>query len=224
MSEAPFSIRRDTSRRSDPTTEPQREGLLWALLALAVVPAIFLTRAGWIAADTKAYLYLDPGRLIASAQSMWNPDIGLGTVTHQNMGYLFPMGPYYWLIAELHIPMWVGQRIYLSALFLAAGGGVLFVGRLLKLNPAGRFAGAMLYMLSPFILDYISRSTALLLPWAGFGWMLGFTILALRTRQWRWAAAFAIVTCAVGGVNATAILFVGVAPLLWILYVASLAR
>jgi hypothetical protein len=80
----------------------------------------------------------------------------------------------------------------------------------------------MLYMLSPFVLDYISRSTALLLPWAGLGWMLGFTILALRTRQWRWAAAFAIVTCAVGGVNATAILFVGVAPVLWILYVAFL--
>ncbi len=222
MSEATSPIRSESPRSSDTAHERQHEGLLWSLLALAVVPALFLTQAGWIAADTKVYLYVDPGRLIKSAQSMWNPNMGLGTVTHQNIGYLFPMGPYYWLIQELHIPMWVGQRMYLSALFLAAGGGVLFVGRLLKLSPAGRFAGAMLYMLSPFVLDYISRSTALLLPWAGLGWMLGFTILALRTRQWRWAAAFAIVTCAVGGVNATAILFVGVAPVLWILYVAFL--
>lgn len=195
---------------------------MWTLLVLAVVPWVFLTKIGWLAADTKAYLYLDPGKLISSAQSMWNPDIGMGGVTHQNIGYLFPMGPFYWLVQAVGLPMWVGQRIWLSLLLLAAGGGVLFLGRLLRLSPAGRFAGAMVYMLSPFILDYISRSTALLLPWAGFGWMLGFTILSLRTRQWRWAAGFAIVVCAVGGVNATSILFVGIAPLIWILYTAWL--
>jgi arabinofuranan 3-O-arabinosyltransferase len=214
---------------SEPTTEAtdargpkQREGLLWILLTLAVVPWVLTTKVGWLAADTKAYLYLDPGKLLASAQSMWNPDIGMGGVTHQNIGYLFPMGPYYWLVHALGIPMWLGQRIWLSALLLAAGGGVLFVGRLLRLSPAGRFAGAMVYMLSPFLLDYITRSTALLMPWAGFGWMLGFTILGLRTRQWRWAAAFALVVAAVGGVNATSILFVGIAPLIWILYTAVL--
>ena len=31
--------------------------------------------------------------------SMWDPHIGMGTVTHQNIGYLFPMGPYYWILA-----------------------------------------------------------------------------------------------------------------------------
>ena len=203
-------------------SQNQREGLLWTLLFLAVVPWVFLTKWGLLAADTKAYLYLDPGKLLSSAQSLWNPDIGMGGVTHQNIGYLFPMGPFFWIIHTLGIPMWVGQRIWLSLLFLAAGGGVLFLGRLLRLSPAGRFSGAMVYMLTPFILDYISRSTSLLMPWAGFGWMLGFTILALRTRQWRWAAAFALVVATVGGINATSILFVGIAPVLWIFYAATL--
>ena len=48
-------------------------------------------------ADTKQYLYLDPDRLLARAPSLWDQHIGFGTVSHQIIGYLFPMGPYYWL-------------------------------------------------------------------------------------------------------------------------------
>jgi len=222
MSDPTLHTRHDVSASSSSPQPEERATWTWILLALAAFPAVFFSQATWIAADTKAYLYIDPGRLLSSAQSMWNPDVGMGTVTHQNIGYLFPMGPYYWLIHAVGIPMWVGQRIWLGGLFLVAGGGVLFVSRLLKINAAGRFAGAMLYMLSPFVLDYISRSTALLMPWAGFGWMLGFTILALRTRQWRYPALFALVVAAVGGVNATSILFVGIAPVIWIFYAAAL--
>ena len=65
----------------------------YAVLALlAYVPA-FLSDPGKVGADTKNYLYLDPDRLLARAPSLWDPNIGLGTVTHQNIGYLFPMGP-----------------------------------------------------------------------------------------------------------------------------------
>ena len=31
---------------------------------------------------------------------MWDPNIGMGTVTHQNIGYLFPMGPFYWVLEQ----------------------------------------------------------------------------------------------------------------------------
>jgi arabinofuranan 3-O-arabinosyltransferase len=64
------------------------------LAALAYIPP-FLTAPGNVAADTKQYLYLDPNRMLERAPSMWDPNIGMGTVTHQNIGYLFPMGPYY---------------------------------------------------------------------------------------------------------------------------------
>lgn len=199
-----------------------REWWSWLILFLVVVPAMLATRPGWISADTKIYLYLDPGRLLVSAQSMWDSQLNMGTVTHQNIGYLFPMGPYFWIVHALHIPMWIGQRIWMSALFVLAGAGVLYLGRLLGLSPLGRLAGAMLYMLSPFVLSYMGRSSALLMPWAGFGWMIAFTVLAARRGGWRYPALFALVVAAVGGINATAILFTGLGPVLWLLYVGVL--
>ena len=45
--------------------------------------------------------------------------------------------------------------------------------------------------------------------------MLAFTIRAIRRGGWRDPALFALVILAVGGVNATALVFAGVAPLLW---------
>jgi hypothetical protein len=60
----------------------------WPLAALAgvcYVPLLF-TAPGQVGADTKTYLYEDPGRLLSRAASMWDPNVGLGTVTHQNIG------------------------------------------------------------------------------------------------------------------------------------------
>jgi hypothetical protein len=191
---------------------------VWVALAIISYLPSFLTQPGEVAADTKAYLYLDPGRLIQSAISMWDPDVAAGTVTHQNIGFLFPMGPYYWLVAELHIPVWVGQRFWMGSLFFAAGAGVWYLGRIMGLSRSGRLAAALTYMLTPFVIDYIARISAIVMPWAALGWMLGFTILAVRKGGWRYPALFAVVIALVGGVNATSILLVGLAPLLWLIY------
>lgn len=77
-----------------------REAVPSAVLAAVIYIPLLLTRPGRVGADTKTYLYLDPGRMLERAPSMWDPSIGMGTVTHQNIGYLWPIGPYYWL-AEL---------------------------------------------------------------------------------------------------------------------------
>ncbi len=191
---------------------------VWVFLAaISYIPS-FLTQPGKIAADTKEYLYLDPGRLIQSAISAWDPDFGAGTVTHENIGFLFPMGPYYWLVAELHIPMWIGQRFWMGSLFFAAGTGVWYLGRLLGLTRSGRLAAALAYMLTPYVLDYIARISGIVMPWAALGWMMAFTVLAVRKGGWRYPALFAVVIALVGGVNATSILLVGLAPLLWVIY------
>ena len=191
---------------------------VWVGLAVVSYLPSFLTQPGKIAADTKQYLYLDPGRLIQSAIAMWDPDVGAGTVTHQNIGFLFPMGPYYWLVAELHVPVWIGQRFWMGSLFFAAGTGVWVLGRLLGLSRSGRLAAALAYMLTPYVLDYITRISAIVMPWAALGWMLALTILAVRKGGWRFPALLAVVIALVGGVNATSILLVGLAPLLWVLY------
>ena len=59
-----------------PTTESAR--LYLGLAAVAYVPLI-LTQRGWVSADTKTYLYLDPAKLLSRAWSMWDPSVGLGT-------------------------------------------------------------------------------------------------------------------------------------------------
>ncbi len=195
-----------------------RDVAVWVFLAaISYIPSL-LTQPGKIAADTKQYLYLDPGRLIQSAISAWDPDFGAGTVTHENIGFLFPMGPYYWLVAELHVPLWIGQRFWMGSLFFAAGTGVWFLGRLLGLTRSGRLAAALAYMLTPYVLDYITRISGIVMPWAALGWMVALTILAVRKGGWRYPALFAVVIALVGGVNATSILLVGLAPLLWVVY------
>ena len=98
---------------------------------------------------------------------MWDPNIGMGTVTHQNIGYLFPMGPWYWTFDRLGVPDWVAQRIWLGSILFAAGLGVLFLFRTLGLRGSGAVVGALLYTLSPYWLEYAARLSVLLLPWAG---------------------------------------------------------
>ncbi|MDQ1532516.1 MAG: arabinofuranan 3-O-arabinosyltransferase, partial [Actinomycetota bacterium] len=199
-----------------PATQHRRLGYL-ALALLAYVPPL-LTQPGKVAADTKQYFYLDPSRLLARAPSMWDPNIGFGTVTHQNIGYLFPMGPYYWLLNTLRVPDWIAQRLWLGTLVLFAGLGVLYLLRTLGVRGPGVAVAALAYMFSPYSLDYAARISVLLMPWAALGWMIALTIKALRDGKWRYPALFALVIQVVGGVNATALIFAGVGPVLWIVY------
>lgn len=194
-----------------------------ALYALVSYVPMLATKPGMITADTKAYLYLDPGRLTVSAASMWDPSIGMGTVTHQNIGYLFPMGPYYWLVETIGLPVWVGQRIWMGSLIFLAGLGVRYCCRQLGLTDRlglGAACAGLVYMLTPYTIDYIARSSALVMPWAGFGWMIGLTILAARRGGWRYPALFALIILLVGGVNATSVSLVCLGPVLWLVYAA----
>ena len=198
-------------------TEPRRRRIgRLALLALAAYIPLLLTAPGRVAADTKTYLYLDPGRLLSRAPSLLDPSIGLGTVTHQNIGYLWPMGPWFWLFELLGSPDWVAQRLWLGTIMFAAGAGVVFLMRTLAWRGPGMLAAAAIYMLSPYVLHYGARISVILLPWAGLPWLIALTQRALRRGGWRDPAAFALVVATVGGVNATALVLVGIGPLLWL--------
>ncbi len=194
------------------------------VLALGALVPLLATHPGKLAADTKSYLYINPAGVMRQALSMWDSFVGNGTVTHQYIGYLFPMGPYYWLVQHLGIPMWVGQRLWLAGIFFAAGSGVLFLFRHLGLGGPGRPVAAFAFMVSPYVLSYSARLSALLLPWAGIGWLVGFTLLALRRGGWRYPALFALVVAVTGTVNATSLIYAGFAPLLLVPYAVRVAR
>ena len=199
----------------------------WALAgllaALSYIP-LFLSRPGLVAADTKQYLYLDPGRLTTGAASMWDPNTGLGTVTHQNIGYLLPMGPYYTAVRWLGIPVWVGERFWMGSLMLLAGLGVAYCARRLGLEGPGRAVAALAYTFTPYVLDYLDRTSAIIMPWAALGWLIGLTAVAARTGRWRHPALFALVVALVGGVNATSIILVLAAPAVWLAHAVVVTR
>ena len=172
---------------------------------------------GKVAADTKQYLYLDPARLLGRAVTMWDPNIGMGTVTHQNIGYLFPMGPFYWLLdADRRARLGRAAAVAGLDLLFAAGAGVLYLLRTFGLRGPGVVVAAIAYMFTPYTLDYAARISVLLMPWAALPWMIGLMRKALRDGGWRYPAIFALVVQVVGGVNATALIFAGVGPVLWI--------
>jgi len=201
--------------------------------ALAFVPLLVVDR-GVVTSDTKTYLYLDPARFLGQVASMWDPSVALGTVTHQYVGYLFPMGPYYALCAAIHLPTWIAQRIWLGAILFGAGTGVLFLCRCLKMHGGGRAVAALAYMLSPYLLQYSGRISVILMPWAALPWLVAFTMRALRARldpdqrrglgSWRDPALFALVVALSSGINASSVLYVVLGPLLWIAWAVAVER
>ncbi len=199
-----------------PPAPPVLRRLGYAAIALlAYVPPLF-TQPGKVVADTKSYLYIDAARVLGRAASMWDSNIGFGTVTHQNIGYLFPMGPWYYAFNAIGAPAWVSQRLWLGTLVAGAGFGVLYLARALAMRGPGVPVAVLLYMFSPYSLHYASRISVLLGPWAALPWMIGLTHYALRDGGWRYPAIFALVVQLIGGVNATALIFAGVGPVVWI--------
>ncbi len=192
----------------------------WVYFGLAVVAffPFLISSPGRISVDTKLPLFLNPADLLANAAYLWDPQYASGTVTHQNIGYLFPMGPFFWFFDLLGTPDWLAQRLWFGSLVFLAGLGVIFLFRTLYRRDVGCVAAALLYMLSPYLLVYISRQSVILLPWVGLPWLLALTERSLRRPTWRDPALFALVTFMIGGTNATALIFVAVAPILWIVY------
>ncbi len=187
-----------------------------AVLAVMIYVPLLLTRPGEVVADTKTYLTVDPGGLWSGARFLWDPAWGLGVVPHQNIGYLWPMGPWFWGWEVLGAPDWVAQRLFVATALFAAGTGVMFVASVWGWDRRAATVAGFIYALSPYPLSYATRLSALILPWAGFGWLLGLVILTARHGGWRRPAVFALVTMTVGGVNASSLMYVGLGVILWL--------
>jgi arabinofuranan 3-O-arabinosyltransferase len=182
------------------------------LLAVISYVPLLLTHRGKLGADTKVYLYLDPAKLLRNAATVWDPGVGLGTVTHQNIGYLFPMGPYYWLMDAVGFPDWVAQRIWMGSVIFLAGLGVQYLLKTLRWEGAGATVAAVIYALSPYVLHYIYKHSVILLPFTALPWLVAFTAQSLRTRGWKYPACFAFAALCSGGINATSLLLVMLGP------------
>ena len=188
---------------------------LVVVAALVYLPFLW-SSPGRVSADSKQYLYLDPGAFLRRTLQLWDPSIGAGTVPHQHLGYAFPVAPIFWGLDRLGMPDWIAQRLWLGTLTFLAVVGARWL--FLQLGPgrAGALAGALIYGFTPYQLAFTARMSVLLVPWVALPWIVGLTMRATRDRDWRAPAGIGVVLLLAGGINASSLLLVGVAPLLWL--------
>ncbi len=192
-------------------------GPLLLMACLCYIP-IILTKPGIVSVDDKQYLYIDPIRYFLSAASIWSSSIDLGTVTHQTIGFLFPMGEWYSFFHILGFPAWVAQRLWLSTIYFLSGSGIYFFSRTLKLSRTGSLVAGTVYMFSPYMFQYEVSMTALLVPVAALGWMMALTMKALQKKGNLWCLLFAVVVALSSSINATAFIYVALGPVILTVY------
>jgi arabinofuranan 3-O-arabinosyltransferase len=201
-----------TTRRS---TKRGRALEIVGLALLAYVPFL-LSSPGKVSADSHTYLYLDPGRFLSRAPYLWDGSSGFGTVSHQQIGFLVPMGPYFWAMDVLGMPDWIAQRLWLGSLSFLAALGARWLFRMLGARRVAALAAALVYMLTPYQVSLTAAFSVLLLPWAALPWLVGLTMRAVRRGGWGDPALIALVLLVIGGTNASSLVFVLIAPALWL--------
>lgn len=179
-------------------------GAAVAAVYLGFVAISLLQQPGRTTYDTRLELTERPGSFLASAFSLWHPDVNLGEVQNQANGYLFPQGPFFWLADVLQVAPWVTQRFWSALVVIAACEGMRRVGRALDLPRSAAFLGGLVFALSPRLLGTSGVLTAEALPGAMAPWALLPILLAARgllaARSAVILSAAAVV--AMGGVNA----------------------
>jgi arabinofuranan 3-O-arabinosyltransferase len=201
----------------------QRIRLLAFSLLLAVLPVC--TAPGRIIADTKLDLAIDPGRFLARALTLWDPQ-QFGQLQDQAAGYLFPMGPFFWAGRAAGLEPWMVQRLWISAVAVTAFlGTVRLAGRLGIGTPWTRIAGGLAYAVSPAALALLGGLSAEFLPAAMLPWILLPLVTAARGgRPGVAAARSAMAVGLAGGINGAATVAVLLPALLCILMLSRPGR
>ncbi len=189
----------------------------------------FWQRPGWATADTKIDLHVDPGRFLSSVASAWTPTTDLGEVhSAQYSGYLWPMGPFFWVLHALGLGAWVVERLWLGALFALSVWGMLRLLDVLVGRPRGvaHVVATAFFLLNPYVTVFTARTSITLLGYAALPWLLLITYHGVRAthgwrgwRGWWWASAFALIlTSTGGGVNAAVVGWMLVGPIVLMVY------
>ena len=183
-----------------------------------LVALAFVQRPGWAAADTKLDLVVDPGGFLQRALSLWDPLAAGGQLQNQAYGYLFPMGPFFWLGHTLGVPGWVVQRLWWALLLVLAYHGMLRVLERLGIGTGwSRVIGAFSYALAPRMLIGLGAISSEIWPMALAPWVL-LPLLAVPPGRERGAAMRSGgAVLLLGAVNAVASLAVLVLPFWWII-------
>jgi arabinofuranan 3-O-arabinosyltransferase len=200
----------------------QRLWLVSCCLALAVLA--FVTRPGNIIADTKIDLVVNPTGFLERALHLWDPS-QFGQLQDQAYGYFFPIGPFFVIGKLMALPPWVIQRLWLTAVLLAAFLGVVRLSARLGIGtPATRLAAGFAYALAPRGLSLLGVLSSEFLPAAMLPWILLPLVRAVqegrglsRGRLIRAVAQSATALAMCSGVNAAATVAVVIPAVIYLL-------
>lgn len=194
----------------------QRLRLIVASLLLAVLA--FVTRPGNIIADTKIDMPLNPVGFLGRALHLWDQE-QFGQLQNQVAGYFFPMGPFYAAGRAIGLSPWVVQRLWLTAVMVAAFIGVVKLAEKLGIgSPAAQLVGGLAYALSPRDLSLLGQLSAEALPAAMLPWIILPLITALRGgRRVRAVIRSAVAVALCSGMNAASTLAVLIVPTVFLL-------
>ena len=136
---------------------------------------------------------------------MWDPTVGLGTVTHEYIGYLLPMGPFFWLFHAARDPGLGGPAAVARLPPLRRGRPASSTCAGAARAARARAGGGRRWptCCRPYFLQYAGRISVILLPWSGLPFMVGLTIARRCAAAGGGTGAFALVVALVSGINAT---------------------
>ncbi len=184
-----------------------------------LVGLAFVQDPGFLVADTKFDLVAAPGQFLGRALHLWDAEGAFGQVQNQAYGYLWPMGPFFWLGDLLGLPDWSVQRGWQALVLCVAFVGAARLARALGVRAdAACLIAATAYALSPRMLTTLGPISIEAWPSALAPWvLLPLVTGATRGSPRRAAALSALAVAMVGGVNAAATFAVIPLGALWVL-------
>ena len=166
----PLRVPRGTAQWRDWQRVLIRFQSLACCLLLAALP--FATAPGDIIADTKFELAVNPGGFLSNALTLWAPQ-QFGGLQNQQIGYLFPMGPFFELFKLLDVGGWVVQRLWIAALLIAAFTGTVRLAERMGIGtPGSRSIAGLAYALSPAALSILGQLSGEVLPMVMLPWII----------------------------------------------------
>lgn len=180
----------------------------------------FVQSPGFMVADTKFDLVVDPGGFLGRALHLWDSAGAFGQLQNQAYGYLWPMGPFFAVFALIDLPGWVVQRLWMALVMCVGFVGTARAARVMGVRSdvaclVAAFAFAtsprMLSTLGPISIEAWPSAVA---PWVLWALVKGSQAGSSPRRMALWAG---LGVAMVGGVNAAATFAVIPVGAVWLL-------
>ncbi|MGW7679765.1 alpha-(1-_3)-arabinofuranosyltransferase domain-containing protein [Kribbella sp. NPDC054772] len=194
------------------------EQVVWrarlVLGCLALIALCFQQSPGKVLPDSRLELTAGPRGVLSRALHLWDPHTAFGQLQTDAYGYLFPIGPFHWLLDTLSVPDWVTQRLWWSLVVCVAFLGMWKLCNVLQYGVQWtRLVAALLYALVPRTFGELPIEVW---PMAMAPWVL-MPLVSSRVRSGWWRASWSAVAFAlIGGANPVASAATLVVPAVWL--------